>query len=221
MADKLNSKNYSDPGIEKWLQEAHNKEYELKPDPKVETWLKEVHQDMERVAKNPPDPQMDPAEYFALLGGYKNGAEFKKDYSKRMTKAVGIGTAGGMGLFAAAFATSTGVIFGGAEIPSIAGTLARFGLKAVKLAKNVGIQGWNVAKSVWTSLMVSASTSQGQEVLKNSEECVSGMVDGTALPNTTSGLTCGGASKIYKAVQDVTQTISEKILDKTHKESSR
>lgn len=132
--------------------------------------------------RNFPDPRMDPWDYQGQLAGYKNGDEFKKEYFNQAKKAVIVGTAAGTGVFAGAFGLSAGTVAGAGEIPAILGVAIRFGSRALQVAKNVGVQAWNAAKSAYASLSGAAATPQGQEVLKNTVECVGALVDESPPP---------------------------------------
>ena len=141
--------------------------------------------------KKYPDPRgMDPWEYQAQIAGYKNGEEFKKEYFKQAGKAVGAGVATGTGVFVGAFGVAAGGIAGAGELPVVVSFALRVGAKAVQVAKNVGVAAWNAAKSAWYSAVGTTATPQGQEVVKNTVECVGNLVDGTSPSATKVGSQC-------------------------------
>lgn len=146
--------------------------------------------------RNFPDPRMDPLDYQAALAGYENGEEFKKEYVKQAVKAGTAGVGAGMGVFAAGFGLSAGALTGVAELPAVFGAVARF-------AKNVGVKAWEMAKSAWHWAMGTAATPQGQEILKNTVECVGNLVDGTPPPSTKVGSECFMAKTAIETAEKI------------------
>ncbi|MBI4411841.1 MAG: hypothetical protein HY541_05095 [Deltaproteobacteria bacterium] len=146
-----------------------------------------------------PDPRMDPWDYQAALSGFKNGEEFKKEYFNQAKKAVVSGVAAGTGVFAAGFGLSAGVVSGLDILPAAGGFLIRAGVGLCRAAKIVGLAAWNTAQSAWYSLAGAASTPQGQEVIKNTVECVGSFVPG--IPPSTEPIShaCTAVSMAHTA----------------------
>ncbi|MBI2340063.1 MAG: hypothetical protein HYU99_06855 [Deltaproteobacteria bacterium] len=156
--------------------------------------------------KQYPDPRtMDPWDYQAAISGYKNGEEFKQVYMKEAKKAVLAGSAAGIGVFAGAFGLCAGGIMALPELPGVVGALARFGSRALAVAKNVGVKAWEVAKSGWYSVMGGAATPQGQEAIKNTVECVESFTDGSPAPSTAKSAQCYLADKAYTRIKIITE----------------
>ena len=154
-----------------------------------------------------PDPRtMDHWDYQAALSGFKDGEEFKKEYFNQAKKAVSAGVAAGTGVFAAGFGLSAGVVSGLDLLPVAGGFLVRAGVGLCRAAKIVGLAAWNTAQSAWYSLVGSASTPQGQEVLQNTTECIGALVNGTPPPATPTARSCFAGGKIYEKIK---QEISE------------
>lgn len=179
----------------------------LKSEYETEPWLEQAHQRMEENSRNPPDPQLDPAQYFALLNGHKNAEEFKADYEKRFLKTGILGTAAGLATFAAAFGVAVGTIYGGTEALASGSVLVRWGTGLGRCIKEIGVKSWETAKSAWSSWMMAISTPKGQKILNNSIECADGMINNISTPSSGPGLKCGGGLKTYEAIDDATKKI--------------
>src|SRR3990167_3010108 len=131
-----------------------------------------------------PDPRtMDHWDYQAALSGFKKGEEFKKEYFNQAKKAVVSGVAAGTGVFAAGFGLSAGVVSGLDLLPAAGGGLVWAGVGLCRAAKIVGLAAWNTAQSAWYSFVGAASTPQGQEVIKNTAECVENLVEQSPPPS--------------------------------------
>lgn len=170
--------------------------------------------------RNFPDPRMDPWDYQGRLMGYENGEEFKKEYFNQAKKAVISGTAAGAGVFAGAFGLSAGAIMGGAELPAASGYVVRVICKVkpvieivkkikkswcelIRLVKGPGSWVWIEAQSTWVSWMGAVATRQGQEVIRNTIECVGNLVDGTPPPSTKVGAECFMAKTAIETAEKI------------------